>query len=443
MLKAEVCAWCEKEALFARGDRVLCAVSGGADSMAMLWSLYGLREALGITVSAAHFNHRLRGAESDRDEAFVRTFCQAHGIPLTVGSADVAQYAENHAMGIEEAARECRYAFLQTCPCDKLATAHTADDNAETVLLHLLRGSGLRGLCGIPPKRGKLVRPLLSVMRGQIEAFLRQEGIAWVEDSTNAEEICMRNRLRHGIMPALNEMMPRLSERLTVQSHLLREEDAYLDALASSLLREEKGVYSCAPLLAAPEVLQRRALRLMTRSVLAQDVSFAHIVALQGILASPNPSAQCALPHGYIARRRYDGIELVRDTAVTFPETALQIPGEASIPALGMKITCERTENFKKSVNSPFRFAVKYDMITQSILWIRPRRIGDQMSVDGVHRKSLKKLFIERRIPRAERERTAVLTDGERVLAVAGIGTDLRFFPAEGEPAAIIQISFS
>ena len=99
-----------------------------------------------------------------------------------MGSADVAQYAENHAMGIEEAARKCRYAFLQTCPCDKLATAHTADDNAETVLLHLLRGSGLRGLCGIPPKRGKLVRPLLSVMRGQIEAFLRQEGIAWVED---------------------------------------------------------------------------------------------------------------------------------------------------------------------------------------------------------------------------------------------------------------------
>lgn len=442
-MKAEVAAWCEKEALLAEGDSVLCAVSGGADSMAMLWCLYCLREQLGITVAAAHFNHRLRGAEADRDEVFVRNFCQAHEIPLQVGSADVAQYAEEHAMGIEEAARECRYAFLQGCDCDKLATAHTADDNAETILLHLLRGSGLRGLCGIPPKRGKLVRPLLSVTREQIVAFLRQEGIAWVEDSTNAEETCMRNRLRHSVMPVLQDMMPRLSERLTVQSRLLRQEDRYLDELAEALLQKKDGVYACAPLLAAPEVLQRRALRLMTRDVLAQDVSLAHITALQGILISPNPSAQCALPHGYIARRRYDGIEILRETANTFPATALPIPGETVLSELGMKITCKFTENFKKSVNSPFRFAIKYDMIAQSILWIRPRRSGDQMSVDGVHRKTLKKLFIERRIPRAERERTAVLTDGERVLAVAGIGADLRFIPAEGEPAAIIQISFS
>ena len=442
-MKAEVAAWCRNEALFSQGDNVLCAVSGGADSMAMLWCLYALREELCITVAAAHFNHHLRGAEADRDEAFVKAFCQAHDIPLTVGGGEVAQYAAEHSMGIEEAARECRYAFLRSCACDKLATAHTADDNAETVLLHLMRGSGLRGLCGIPPKRGKLVRPLLSVTRGQIVAFLQAEGIAWVEDSTNAEETCLRNRLRHSVMPVLNEMMPRLSERLTVQSQLLRQEDQYLDALASALLREENGVYACAPLRAAPEVLQRRALRLMTRSVLAQDVSFVHIAALQSILASPDPSAQCALPHGYIARRRYDGIEIVQETRAAFPETALQIPGATVLPDLGIKITCEITENFKKSINSPFRFAVKYDMITQSILWIRPRKSGDQMSVDGVHRKTLKKLFIERRIPRAEREHTAVLTDGERVLAVAGIGMDPRFLPAEGEPAAIIQISFS
>lgn len=442
-MKAEIVAWCEKEALFSRGDNVLCAVSGGADSMAMLWCLYVLREALCIRVSAAHFNHHLRGAEADRDEAFVKAFCRAHGIPLTVGGADVARYAAEHAMGIEEAARECRYAFLRGCDCDKLATAHTADDNAETVLLHLLRGSGLRGLCGIPPKRGKLVRPLLSVTRGQIVAFLQAEGITWVEDSTNAAETCMRNRLRHGVMPALHAMMPCLSERVTVQSCLLREEDQYLDELASALLLEENGVYACAPLRAAPEVLQRRALRLMTRGVLAQDVSFAHIAALQGVLTSPSPSAQCALPHGYIARRRYEGIEIVRETAATFPETALQIPGVTLLPTLGIEIICKITENLKKSVNSPFRFAVKYDMITQSILWIRPRRGGDQMSVDGVHRKTLKKLFIERRIPRAERERTPVLTDGERVLAVVGIGADPRFLPAQGEPAAILQISFS
>lgn len=437
-MKAEVARFCREEGLFSAGDRVVCALSGGADSMAMLWCLHSLQAELGITVSAAHFNHRLRGAEADRDEAFVRAFCAGHGIALTVGSADVAQYAKDHGQSLEEAARECRYAFLLSLPCDKLATAHTADDNAETVLLHLLRGSGLRGLCGIPPRRGSIVRPLLSVTREQVAAFLRAESIAWVEDSTNAEEFCARNRLRRRVLPELRALSPQLSGHLTAQSRLLREEDAYLDELAAALLREEDGVFACAPLREAPPVLQRRALRLMTRRVLPQDMTFAHIAALQALLVSPDPSAQCDLPGGVIARRRYDGLELTRPSPETFPETPLSVPGETLLPVPGLKITCEITENFKKIANTPFRFAIKYDMITQSIL--RPRRSGDRMSTDGVHTKTLKKLFIERRVPRAQRGVTAVLAGGSNVLAVAGIGADARYIPAAGEPAVIIQI---
>ncbi len=439
-MKAEVARFCREEGLFSAGDRVVCALSGGADSMAMLWCLHSLQAELGITVSAAHFNHRLRGAEADRDEAFVRAFCAGHGIALTVGSADVAQYAKDHGQSLEEAARECRYAFLLSLPCDKLATAHTADDNAETVLLHLLRGSGLRGLCGIPPRRGSIVRPLLSVTREQVAAFLRAESIAWVEDSTNAEEFCARNRLRRRVLPELRALSPQLSGHLTAQSRLLREEDAYLDELAAALLREEDGVFACAPLREAPPVLQRRALRLMTRRVLPQDMTFAHIAALQALLVSPDPSAQCDLPGGVIARRRYDGLELTRPSPETFPETPLSVPGETLLPVPGLKITCEITENFKKIANTPFRFAIKYDMITQSIL--RPRRSGDRMSTDGVHTKTLKKLFIERRVPRAQRGVTAVLASGSDVLAVAGIGADVRYIPAAGEPAVLIQIEF-
>lgn len=437
-MKAEVARYCREAGLFSAGDRVVCALSGGADSMAMLWCLHSLQAELGITVSAAHFNHRLRGAEADRDEAFVRAFCAGHGIALTVGSADVAKYAAAHGKSVEEAARECRYAFLLSLPCDKLATAHTADDNAETVLLHLLRGSGLRGLCGIPPRRGSIVRPLLSVTREQVTAFLRAENIAWVEDSTNAEEFCARNRLRRRVMLELRALSPRFSEHLTAQSRLLREEDAYLDELAAALLREENGVFACAPLREAPPVLQRRALRLMTRRLLPQDVTFAHIAALQALLVSPDPSAQCDLPGGVIARRRYDGLELTRPSPETFPETPLSVPGETILPVPGLRITCEIAENFEKIANTPFRFAIKYDMITQSIL--RPRRSGDRMSTDGVHTKTLKKLFIERRVPRAQRGVTAVLASGSDVLAVAGIGADVRYIPAAGEPAVIIQI---
>ena len=186
-MKAEMLSWCRRLGLFSEGDRVICAVSGGADSMAMLWCLHCLQSELSVSVQAAHFNHRLRGAESDRDERFVREFCASRGIALTVGAAPEGSYG---ASGVEETARRLRYAFFETLDCDKLATAHNANDNAETVLLNLMRGAGLRGLCGIPPVRGRIVRPLLFASRTEILEFLRAEGVAFVEDSTNAADDC-------------------------------------------------------------------------------------------------------------------------------------------------------------------------------------------------------------------------------------------------------------
>ena len=149
------------------GDRVVCAVSGGADSMALLWAMYLLKDKLQIELLAAHFNHHLRGAESDRDEAFVADFCKGYAIPFIAGSGNVVAGAK----GLEAAAREARYAFLQGLP-GKIATAHTASDNAETVLMHLVRGTGLKGLGGITPVNGKLIRPMLNVTREEVLAAL-------------------------------------------------------------------------------------------------------------------------------------------------------------------------------------------------------------------------------------------------------------------------------
>ena len=230
-------SWCRRQSLFSKGDRVICAVSGGADSMALLWCLHSLQTELSIRVEAAHFNHRLRGAESDRDEAFVRAFCAERGIALTVGAAPEGSCG---ASGVEETARRLRYAFFETLDCDKLATAHNANDNAETVLLNLLRGAGLRGLCGIPPVRGRIVRPLLFASRPEILEFLRAERISFVEDSTNALDDCLRNRLRHRVLPLLYAETPELPARLTEQTLLLRSEDEYLDALAQALLEKAR-----------------------------------------------------------------------------------------------------------------------------------------------------------------------------------------------------------
>ncbi len=438
-MRAEVLRWCRQEQLFAPGDRVICAVSGGADSMAMLWCLHSLQSELSITVSAAHFNHRLRGAESDRDESFVRDFCESHGITLVRGAADPGDYGDS---ALEETARHLRYAFFETLDCDKLATAHTADDNTETVLLHLLRGTGLRGLCGIPPQRDRFVRPLLSVTREQLVAYLTEHGIRWVEDSTNSHDDCRRNRLRHGVVPLLREETPTLSRRITEQTRLLRGEDALLDDLARDLLNRahtERG-WNCETLLSAPDALQKRALRVLLRDFIPQDVSFAQIEGVQKLLSASSPSAQISVHGGLTVRRVYEDITISREEQVSFVPVALEVGSVTRIPELGLDVTCTFEENFKKSVNTPFHFAVKYDMIRQHIIFLRPRQKGDRITLPGGHTVSLKKLFIDRKIPRAERERIPVLARDEKVLGVAGFGADLNCRPAAGESAIIIRL---
>ena len=217
-----------KYGLIQPGDTVVCAVSGGADSMALLWAMYLLKEEWQLRLSAAHFNHCLREEESDRDEAFVRAFCHGYRIPLQTGSARVIPGKK----GLEAAAREARYAFLNTLP-GKIATAHTADDNAETVLLHLVRGTGLKGLGGIAPANGRIIRPMLNVTRADVEAFLAEYRIPHVEDSSNGSDAFLRNRLRHEVMPLLRQENPRISRNLSAMALRLRlDEQALADAAA-------------------------------------------------------------------------------------------------------------------------------------------------------------------------------------------------------------------
>ena len=195
----------EKYDMLPQGARVLCAVSGGADSVCLLHLL----KSGGADVFCAHFNHRLRGAESDRDEDFVRRLCAELGVELFAGAGDVAEYAARNSMGTEEAARKLRYNYLfdtaAKCGAGRIATAHNAEDNAETVLMNLARGTGLRGIGGIPPRRGKIIRPLLQTTRDEIILYLEENGLEHVEDSTNAADGYARNRLRHYVLPVLRQ----------------------------------------------------------------------------------------------------------------------------------------------------------------------------------------------------------------------------------------------
>lgn len=444
-MESKILAWCREQRLFEPGAEVCCAVSGGADSTAMLVCLLALRGELKITVRAAHYNHRLRGAESDRDEAFVRSLCERLGVPLTVSGGDVAARARETGESVEEAARKLRYAFLEGLGCT-VATAHNADDNAETVLLNLVRGTALRGLCGIPPKRGPVVRPMLCVTRREIEGYLLEKQLPHVEDSTNAEPDALRNRLRLEVLPLLRRENPSLSGTLLRGSLLLRQDEDYLERLAHEALAaaRQDGGWSCAALLAQPEAVRTRAVRAMLAQIAAPKLTFAHIRAVDALLASENPSAEVSLPGGWTARRQYGLLTLIRRAkAPGWTPVRLTVDGVTELPALGLRISCSRIACLEKNPqnqNSPSTFVCRCDMIDKiPELWARPRASQDALRLPG-GRRTLKRLMIDRKIPAAQRGLLPVIVDEAGILGVCGIGPDTGRLAQEGFPAIRICI---
>ena len=243
------------------GDHVICAVSGGKDSMALLHLMLELQDTLSITVSAAHFNHQLRGAESQRDADFVAAHCSRLHISLFRGQGDVAAYAAAHGIGTEEAARILRYDFFASLSPDaKIATAHHAQDNLETMLMHLLRGCSLHGLSGIPPVRGRLIRPLLLTPPEALADYLEKNNIPHVEDSTNRLDDSQRNRLRHHVIPLLLAENPNLLSSASGLCLQLGQADQYLDLCAEKHYTQlcQNNALCCSRLQALPEIMVYR-----------------------------------------------------------------------------------------------------------------------------------------------------------------------------------------
>lgn len=390
--------------LIAPGDTVICAVSGGADSVAMLFALYLLREKLGITLEAAHFNHNLRGEESLRDETFVRELCARYEIPLHVASGEIHPGKK----GLEAAARDARYAFLESLP-GKIATAHTADDNAETILMHLVRGTGLKGLGGIAPERGKLIRPMLGITRREVEDFLAEWHLPHVEDSTNETDAFLRNRLRHHVMPLLAAENPRIAENLSQMALRLREDEACL----SQLSRYET-LPEVETLRTLPSAVRSRMLERFLKENGVREPEDVHIAQAEALVFSDSPSASAAFPGGVTLSRQY-GHLTANPTGEAFTPVTLTCPGSAE--AAGIRITCEPAGELAQSENL-------LTVCPSGKISIRPRQTGDKIRLSGGS-KSLKKLFIDRKIPAADREQIPVVCDEIGILGVYSIGVNL------------------
>ena len=341
----------------------------------------------------------MRGEESDRDEAFVRDFCQGYGIGLTVGQGNVIPGEK----GLEAAARDARYQFLRCLP-GKIATAHTADDNAETLLMHLVRGTGLKGLGGIAPVRGNLIRPMLMITRQQVMAFIEEYHLSYVEDSSNGTDQFLRNRLRHHVMPLLKEENPQLAKNLSATALRLRQDEESLAAMDSGADRLDVIL-----LRRMDPALRSRTLAGFLRQCGVKEPEAEHIALAQQLVFSEKPSARGDFPGGVTLRRRYNVLEKVTP-ALALEAMTLPSQGTAEIPGLEWTVRILPSESGSVTPSGP--------------MILRTRQPGDTMRLSG-GTKSLKKLFIDRKIPAGQRDQIPVIADCRGVLWVYGVGPNL------------------
>lgn len=400
------------------GTRVLCGLSGGADSVSLVLCL----QELGYDVCACHLHHGLRGVQADADAAFCQSLCEAHGIAFQLGHCDAAAEAKRRKISVETAARELRYDFFTRCAIElgaqRIATAHTVDDNLETMLFHLIRGTGSAGLAGIPPVRDDIIRPLIAVERRQVEAFLHERGQDWCTDATNLDDSCTRNRLRHHVIPALREIEPAAARHALEAANLLRQDNACLDSMVTVHATQ----LNAKVFLSLPQALQGRQIRALLKQAGTPmgEVNVKHIRAI-GALARKK-CGSVSVPGGRVIRR--GDVLVVEKPAVPVPEMRLEPEMYTSFGAYTVQFTRKISD-----IHSSFKlYSISCDTINLSDLSVRTWRRDDRMTLPGTRgARSLKRLYAERRIPPNVRDTLPILCSKGQIVAAAGIGTEQAF----------------
>ncbi len=430
MITEKIFSFVTGEKMLAPGECVVCGLSGGADSVCLLLALSSLSERLGITVEALHVNHCLRGMESLRDEDFCRQLCKRLGITFKAVSCNVRDHADKNSLSEEEAARILRYKiFADNSRGKKLATAHNADDNLETMILNLVRGTALKGLAGIPPVRGNIIRPLLTVTRSEIEGFLADAGQSFVTDSTNLADDHTRNKIRHRIIPQLREINPSAAVTAARSAAALREENSFIEAetdRAENLCRNGNTLTSIS---AFPAVIRKRCTaRLLSDNAVPYSAERLDL-ADKIIVSSGKLNVRGDL---FLVS---DGKELRLERIIKqdIPELSAELVlGENSI-FHGRTVCCELhlCDDLKKTehVNS---FVTSYELDYDKILgkaFLRNRRCGDRIRLSGRDFTSSVKKLINEKIPPHDRSFLHFIEDEGGTILAEGLGIADRVKP--------------
>lgn len=433
--------------LFSQGDRIAVGVSGGADSVALLRFLAALRPQFGWDLVVCHIHHGLRGAEADRDECFVRALAEQLGLPCAVSRIDAAALALRDHISVEEAGRMARYAFFAQTAGEggRIATAHTLDDSIETVLMNLVRGTGLRGLCGIPRIRGNIVRPLLDCTRAEVEDYLGALGQPYCTDSTNLTDDYTRNRIRHDILPRLCELNPNFPGAMARMLPRLAAQQALTDCLAAQSaqqLHAACGGLSRQGLSALPEpVCDRLLLRLLEQNRL--PVSAAAVERMTETLRTGGKLDLAARSWFFVAQGDLAAVIYAPQGGI--PPVPVPLPQEETpvilpfSPQKSLKLTlCNKiVANTSEKFNiSLLKYAIDCDRI-KGYSFMRTRRPGDTFIV-GKKQLSLGEAWAAAGIPALLRPALMVLADEQGVLWAEGIGSSSRAAVTENTKQYVI-----
>lgn len=455
-------AYCRTHQLFEPGDGVVLGVSGGADSVCLLFALYRLRRELGISLYVVHVNHGIR-PEAGRDADYVEQLCRRMELPFSLIEVDVQTLARQRGCSTEEAGRQVRYEAFEReremRQARRIAVAHHAQDRAETMLFHLFRGTGLAGLGSIRPVRGHVVRPLLGLERGDIETYLEQMQVSYCQDCTNDTDAYARNRIRHHILPYAEQEICR-----GATAHLCRAADIFIEiedymkeqverAGESCVTRENARLnIDCQAFASLHPALQKGLLLALLKelSPAHRDMGMQQVEQVLN-LCLQSGNRVLSLPQGIGARRSYDRVVLERPQEQKPITASVQIqvpqsPGESfSCPVAGGILQLRRMEN-EKNVNLLGNMYTKWldcDRIEELLEW-RTRRTGDYLEIctaSGRGRKLIKKLFIDEKVPLQERDHIPLLAQGSHILWVAG-GRISEFCKINSDTKHILQVEY-
>ena len=405
-----------KYRLISPGDRVLVAFSGGPDSVFLLKMLYETRNLLKVTLAVSHLHHGIRGYEADRDLEFSKDFARSLGIPFFHDFVDVPAYAAEKGLSIEEAARELRYRFLEKVlekwGGDRIATAHTLSDSVETVLFNLFRGSGPAGLAGIPPSRGRIIRPIISFTRDEIIFVLDECKIPYVIDSTNLKLDYTRNYIRHAIIPVVKRRFPRFEASVASASHIFREEREFFER-ESERIKKSSFKFD---LSGSVDVFDTKVLKSYHRAELYWffhmylKLDFIHVEEAVELIY--RQQGRLKIPGGMLIKS-YDELAVIKGELMKLDSGVFSPPFEVNFPFPNYRIVATMTDE-AEFIRDPLVF-----------FWhepgefeIGPRKPGDRVEIPGVGVKKLKEVFIEKKIPSWRRDLFPVVRQGGKILWV-------------------------